>query len=201
MKEIRNRRRVEMKDFEKIVAKNRGAVTIQDLSGYTMLGKGADGSVFQLTSEKCVKVFINEDTRKKELDALKLGQSSPIIPKLFEYGTNYIVMEFVKGYNLKHLLRKEKKLSEEIVKKILSMLNEMKAVGFKRLDIEVRHIFFNERGEIKVIDLKRAFNTNRSVPTKLLTGLKKLGFLKEFLDHVSRLSPAKYEEWKNLVFE
>ncbi|QIZ09428.1 kinase [Priestia megaterium] len=190
-----------MKDFEKIVAKNKGTVTLQDLSGYTKIGKGADGSVFQLTPEKCVKVFVNEDTQKKELNALQIGQSSPIIPKVYEYGSNYIVMEFVKGYNLKQLLKKEKKLSEAIVGKILSMLDEMKAVGFTRLDIEVRHIFFNEQGEIKIIDLKRAFNTDRSVPTKLLSGLKKLGFLQDFLEHVSKLSPAKYEKWKNLVIE
>jgi predicted Ser/Thr protein kinase len=190
-----------MKDFEKIVAKNKGTVTIKNLSGYTMIGKGADGSVFQLTHEKCIKVFVNEDTRKKELDALQLGQFSLIIPKLYEYGANYIVMEFVKGYNLKHHLRKEKKLSEEIVGKILSMLDEMKAVGFTRLDIEVRHIFFTELGEIKVIDLKRAFHTDRSVPTKLLTGLNKLGYLEEFLKHVNQLSPSKYKEWKNLRIE
>ncbi|MBT2734800.1 RIO1 family regulatory kinase/ATPase [Bacillus sp. ISL-7] len=190
-----------MKDFEKIVAKNKGTVTIQDLSGYTMIGKGADGSVFQLTPEKCVKVFVNEDTQKKELSALQIGQSSPIIPKLYEYGSNYIVMEFVKGYNLKHLLKKEKKLSEAIVGKILSMLDEMKAVGFTRLDIEVRHIFFNELGEIKVIDLKRAFYTDRAVPTKLLSGLKKLGYSEEFLQHVNKLNPSKYKEWKNLGIE
>ncbi|MEH7500988.1 kinase [Neobacillus drentensis] len=187
-----------MKDFENIVAKNKGTVTIQDLSGYTMVGKGADGSVFQLTPEKCVKIFVNEDTQKKELNALQIGQSSPIIPKLYENGANYIVMEFVKGYNLKHYLKKEKKLPEAIVGKILSMLDEMKAVGFTRLDIEVRHIFFNELGEIKVIDLKRAFITDRSVPTKLLSGLKKLGYLEEFLNHVNKLSPSKYKKWKNL---
>lgn len=190
-----------MKDFNKIVAKNKGTVTIQDLSGYTMLGKGADGSVFQLTPEKCVKIFVNEDTQKKELNALQLGQSSPIIPRLYEYGSNYIVMEFVNGYNLKHYLKKEKKLSEAIVGKILSMLDEMKSLGFTRLDIEVRHIFFNELGEIKVIDLKRAYNTNRSVPTKLLAGLKKLGYLEEFLKHVNQLNPSKFKEWKNLVIE
>jgi putative serine/threonine protein kinase len=190
-----------MNDFDKIEAKNNGIVTLQDLSGYTMIGKGADGSVFQLTPDKCVKIFVNEDTQKKELNALQLGQSSSIIPKLYENGANYIVMEFVKGNNLKHYLKKEKKLSEAIVEKILSMLDEMKAVGFTRLDIEVRHIFFNELGEIKVIDLKRAYNTNRSVPTKFLTGLKKLGFLSEFLDHVSKLNPSKFEEWKNLINE
>jgi putative serine/threonine protein kinase len=190
-----------MNDFEKIVAKNKGTVTIQDLSGYTMLGRGADGSVFQLTPEKCVKVFVNEDTQKKELNALQIGQSSPIIPKLYEYGTNFIVMEFINGINLKHYLKKEKRLSETIVKKILAMLDEMKTVGFTRLDIEVRHIFINELSEIKVIDLKRAFNTDRSVPTKLLSGLKKLGYLEEFLKHVNKLNPSKYKEWKNLKIE
>ena len=29
-----------MKNFENIVAKNKGTVTIQDLSGYTMIGRG-----------------------------------------------------------------------------------------------------------------------------------------------------------------
>jgi putative serine/threonine protein kinase len=197
--EISKKRRLEMKDFERIVAKKKGTVTVQDLSGYTMLGKGADGSVFQLTSEKCVKIFVNEDTQKKELNALQLGQSSPIIPKLYEYGFNYIVMEFVKGFNLKHYLKKEEKLSEALVGKILSMLDEMKTVGFTRLDIEVRHIFFNELGEIKIIDLKRAFNTVRSVPTKLLTDLKKIGYMEEFLEHVKKLRPSLYKEWKNLV--
>jgi putative serine/threonine protein kinase len=190
-----------MKDFEEIIAKNKGTVTIQDLSSYTMIGKGADGSVFQLTPEKCVKIFVNDDTRKKELNALQIGKSSSIIPKLYEYGSNYIVMEFVNGYNLKYYLKKEKKLPEVIVGKILSMLDEMKAVGFTRLDIEVRHIFFTELGEIKVIDLKRAFHTDRSVPTKLLTGLNKLGYLEEFLKHVNQLSPSKYKEWKNLGIE
>ncbi|MFL6562361.1 MAG: kinase, partial [Bacillus sp. (in: firmicutes)] len=63
-----------MNDFEKIVAKKKGAITIKDMNGFTMLGKGADGSVFQLSLEKCVKIFVNEETRKKELHALQIGQ-------------------------------------------------------------------------------------------------------------------------------
>ena len=33
--EISKKRRLEMKDFEKIVVKKKGTVTIQDLSGYS----------------------------------------------------------------------------------------------------------------------------------------------------------------------
>jgi putative serine/threonine protein kinase len=190
-----------MKDFNKIVAKNKGSITLQDLSGYTMIGKGADGSVFQLTTKKCVKVYVNEDNQKKELNALQIGQSSSVIPRLYEYGSNYIVMEFVNGGNLKAYLKKEKQLPESIVKKILFMFEELKKVGFARLDTEVRHIFFNEREEIKVIDHKRAFTTVRSVPTKLFTGLKKLGYLEEFLAHVKKINPSLYKEWKNISLE
>ncbi|MEH7748479.1 kinase [Neobacillus drentensis] len=187
-----------MNDFNKIAAKNNGKITIQDLSGFTMLGKGADGSVFQLTPVKCVKVFVNEETQKRELNALQIGQSSSVIPRLYEYGSNYIVMELVNGGNLKAYLKKEKQLPKPIVLKILFMLEELKRIGFTRLDTEVRHIFFNELEEIKVIDHKRAFTTNRSVPTKLFTGLKKLGYLEEFLSHVKEINPSLYREWKKI---
>ncbi|MCM3118281.1 kinase [Neobacillus sp. MER 74] len=187
-----------MNDFNKIAAKNNGKITLQDLNGFPMLGKGADGSVFQLSPEKCVKVYVNEDNQKKELNALQIGQSSSVIPRLYEYGSNYIVMELVNGGNLKAYLKKEKQLPKLIAMKILFMLTELKKVGFARLDTEVRHIFFNELGEIKVIDHKRAMTTERSVPTKLFTGLKKLGYLDEFLRHVKELNPSLYEEWKKI---
>jgi putative serine/threonine protein kinase len=104
-------------------------------------------------------------------------------------------MEFVKGYSLKYYLKKEKRLPKSIVKKILFMLDEMQIVGFTRKDTEVRHILFNEQGEIKVIDHKRALTTYRSCPSKLLSGLQKIGFLEEFLGHVNKLRPSLYKEW------
>lgn len=184
-----------MRNFEEIPAKNKGIVKTLDLTVCRLIGKGGDGSVYQLTPERCVKIFVNEETQKRELKALKVGQASTIIPRIYEYGINYIVMEFVKGYSLKYYLKKEKRLPESIVKKILFMLDEMQIVGFTRKDTEVRHILFNEQGEIKVIDHKRALTTYRSCPSKLLSGLQKIGFLEEFLGHVNKLRPSLYKEW------
>lgn len=138
-----------MNDFDKIATKNKGKITIQDLNGFTMLGKGADGSVFQLSPEKCVKVYVNEDNQKKELYALQIGQSSSVIPRLYEYGSNYIVMELVNGGNLKAYLKKEKQLPKLIAMKILFMLAELQKVGFTRLDTEVRHIFLMSWEKLK----------------------------------------------------
>jgi putative serine/threonine protein kinase len=188
-----------MEEYWAVIANNNGTVRIKDLEGYKRIGKGADGSVFQLTSGRCIKVFEKKQTKALELKALQVGQLSPVIPRLYEDGPNYIVMEYVKGISLPQYLKKEKQFPEPIVEKILAMLAELKRIGFERCDTEVRHILFNEDMEIKVIDLKRAFGSVRSNPTKLLKGIEKKGYLEEFMQHVNKLSPTLYEEWKNSI--
>jgi len=188
-----------MEEFSAIVAKNKGKPSTKNLKKYKLIGKGADGSVFQLTADRCVKIFEKEQTKELELKALQAGQSSPVIPRLYADGPNYIVMEYVKGISLPQYLKKEKQLPEPIVKKILAMLTELERVGFERRDTEVRHILFNEKMEVKVIDLKRAFGSFRSNPTKLFKGLEKKGYLEEFMQHVKNLNPSLYNGWKSII--
>lgn len=188
-----------MEEYQKILANNKGTISVNDLKGYEMIGKGADGRVFRLTSDRCIKVFYKEQTKALELNAIQVGQSSRIIPRLYEEGSNYIVMEYVRGISLPQFLKKEKQLPEPIVKKILNMLVEMKKVGFTRIDTEVRHILFNENMEIKVIDLKRAFGSDRPIPTKLFKGIKKRGYSEELMKHVKNIDPALYKVWKNTI--
>lgn len=186
-----------MKEYSEIVKNDKGTVSIKDLNGYKVIGKGSDGTVFQLTSDRCIKVFYHTQTKALELNALQVGQSSPIIPRIYEDGANYIIMEYIKGSSLPQLLKKEKQLPEPIVEKILAMFVEMKKMGFERIDTEVRHILFNEDMELKVIDLKRAFGSVRSIPSKFLKGIKKKGDYEEFMKHVKNLDPSLYKEWKN----
>lgn len=189
----------EMERFKAIVAKHKGILSINDLRGYQLIGKGADGSVFQLTSDRCVKIFESQKTKQLELKALKAGQTSPIIPRLYEDGPNYIVLEYIDGISLPKYLKKEKHVPKHIAVKVLYMLDEMKKIGFTRCDTEVRHILFNEQMDIKVIDLKRAYNSIRPNPSKLLKGFKAKGYLEEFMQHVNQLDPVIYEEWKSLM--
>ncbi|TYR80920.1 kinase [Priestia megaterium] len=167
----------------------------KDLEKYTLIGDGKDGEIYQITDNKCVKLFFKEETQKKELEALQAGQSSPVIPKLYGFGDNYIVMEYITGISLARHLKREKQLTEELTNKILLMLDELKKLGFTRWDAEVRHILINQEGNLKVIDHKRAFTSNSPIPTKLLKGLSKLGVSSVFLEHVNKLRPALYKEW------
>lgn len=188
-----------MEEYRAIIANNKEAISINDLKEYRLIGKGADGSVYQLTADRCIKIFEKEQTKALELKAFQVGQSSPVIPRLYEDGSNYIVMEYVRGISLPQYLKKEKQLTEPIVEKILAMLVELEKIGFNRRDTEVRHILFNEDMEVKVIDLKRAFGSVRSTPTKLIKGIKKKGYLKEFMQHVNNLNPTLYKEWNHSI--
>ncbi|MGG2014774.1 AarF/UbiB family protein [Bacillus sp. S10(2024)] len=179
MKAYFNKRRVSRKDIEK----------------YKLIGSGKDGEVYQLNDNKCVKIYYLEETRKKELKALAIGQSSPIIPRLYEYGENYIVMEYIRGISLARHLKREKKITEELTGKILIMLSELKKLGFTRWDTEVRHVLINEKGQLKVIDHKRAFTLNRKTPIKLLMGFEKLGLAEDFLKDVRNIQPSVYKTW------
>ncbi|QOQ55089.1 serine/threonine-protein kinase [Bacillus amyloliquefaciens] len=166
------------------------------LEDYPLIGKGKDGEVYLLTPNQCIKYFFEEETCKKELAAFQIGQVSPVIPRLYEYGDHYIVMEYVQGTSLASHIKTEKSLSAELTAAVLNMLDELKDLGFTRWDAETRHILINEHGELKVIDHKRAFSSDARVPVKLLKGLEKYGLAAEFLTTVKKLDPSRYLEWQ-----
>lgn len=173
----------------------RKKIRIEDLQGFKRIGGGKDGEVFQVSSDKCVKVFYNEDTQRQELKALKVGQSSSIIPRLYKYGDNYIVMEYINGTSLARQLKKKNKVTKDLTKDILLLLTELKRIGFNRLDAETRHILITKNNDLKVIDHKRAFTSRRCVPRKLLKGLHKYELAHDFLVHVKNIQPSVYHSW------
>ncbi|GAA3329503.1 hypothetical protein GCM10020331_077830 [Ectobacillus funiculus] len=71
---------------------------------------------------------------------------------MYEAGSNYIVMEYIKGQSLEEYLNLYGFFPEPIVRQILYVFQEMKRVGFKRIDARLRHMFLTDEGVIKVID-------------------------------------------------
>ncbi|MDZ3952437.1 AarF/UbiB family protein [Bacillus thuringiensis] len=174
---------------------NKRKISRRDVVKYKLIGDGKDGEVYQLSCDKCVKIFFQEETQKKELRALVIGQSSPVIPRLYGYGENYIIMEYIQGISLACHLKKEKEITEELAERLLIMLDELKKIGFTRWDTEIRHVLINEEGQLKVIDHKRAFTSNKEVPTKLLKGFKKFGLSQDFLNYVKNKRTSVYNTW------
>ena len=174
-------------------------VEVVNHSPLTMMGKGRQGAVFQVSDEVCVKVFGNTEDCEREHYALTLGQQTNLFPKVYAKGPLYIAMEIIKGVDLREYLQSHP-LTEELSMKLIDMLIIFKEIGYDRIDHHKRQIYLQPDGNLKVIDVARTVWRDRvyPYPRKLLTSLGE-EYKELFLSHVQALSPELYEEWKHYI--
>ncbi|RXT13959.1 AarF/UbiB family protein [Ammoniphilus sp. CFH 90114] len=192
-----------MEDFKSIKVKVREQrklgetkLKVKNPTTYKLIGQGAQGAVFKLSSKRCVKIYAKKTSAKKELKAIEAGQRMSFMPKLYESAPTYIVMEYIKGKDLKRHLRKHGEVSELIVKQVLDILSNMKKLKFTRLDMRLRHILVTKDEELKVVDHVNAYTTKSSKPRLFLKDLKREKLLKPFLKEVKKIDRALYKEWR-----
>jgi predicted Ser/Thr protein kinase len=185
-----------MEDFKSIiVTKGPLGLEIHNPTNYPLIGNGAQGAVFKLSEDKCVKIYTNSLQASMEQEALKAGSHLAFFPRVYETGTNYIVMDFFNAPTLKEYLRNCTYIPDSITVKLLYILAEMKKANFTMVDAPLRHIFVLENEELKVIDHVNAFKRMHPVPLKLLRDLKMMLLKDSFLAEVKRLEPETFREW------
>lgn len=186
-----------MEDFRKItVRKGSGhKVSVNNPTTLEMIGSGDQGAVFLLSPEYCVKIYGKSSYARQEARAYRACKRSMYFPRLVESGSNYNIMEYVKGMSLKNYIRQKGEITFSITVQFVMAIKEMKKQGFSKLDIPPRHIIVTDTGHIKIIDLVNSYRTNKGMPFALLTYLRKQGLLETFLSQVYRIDQELYQEW------
>ena len=174
-----------------VVIQNYGEYNKKNLK---FIGKGIHGKVYKINEDKCIKIFKKNSYCKKELSTLQMSQNNKHFPKIFQWGENYIVREYIDGIELDKYL-KNNPLTLELSEKLIELYEALEAVGFKRLDIVLFHIFINKDGNLRLIDTARVMKEKTTYPKLLMDGLKKLGYKIEFINHVKILRSELYERW------
>ncbi|MFS0824126.1 hypothetical protein [Bacillus sp. 1P02SD] len=164
-----------------------------------MIGKGVHGAVFQVNDDVCVKIYGEEDVCARELYALSLGQHTSLFPKVFCSGPNYIAMEMVYGIDLREYLQSQP-LTKNLSEKLIHLLTTYKQIGLERIDHHKRHIFVQDDGNLKVLDVGTTVWRNRvyPYPRKLLNSLGDQ-YQGLFLEHVKEMAPQLHEEWQKYI--
>jgi predicted Ser/Thr protein kinase len=176
-------------------------IDFQKLTPYPLVGRGAQGAVFKISPDTVVKVYKHQEDVDSEIEVLLAAQESTIVPKVYEVGPKYVIMEYVEGPSLDQYLETNPEMTEELTAKVLFMLKEMQRLNFTRLDARLRHILVSKQGDLKVIDHVNSFIKQFSRPEFMMMELKELGLLKVFLQHVKKLDPETYKEWADFEKE
>lgn len=166
-----------------------------DLKKLKCIGKGRHGTVYKIDDHKCLKIFKERRTCKKEIETLAMAQGNSFFPKLYDFGEKFIIREFAPGIELDKYL-KDNPLTFELSKKIIEIYIALGEVGYKRQDTALLHIFINEKGDLRVIDTAKAMSISSKYPNLILTDLKKLGYKETFLEHVKEINPEIYKSLK-----
>ncbi|MGE6593764.1 hypothetical protein ACQKFU_30465 [Bacillus mycoides] len=170
-------------------------VKIDSAITQTLIGKGHQGAVYRVSEDQCVKIYGKIEHANREKNVLLSSQHLSFIPKVFETGSNYILMEYLSGPDLNTFLKKQSVLSEDITRQLLYILRKMKKSGFKKIDAPLRHIIVTNNG-FKLVDHVYSFSHEQKIPLELFKNLGERNFLDSFLEQVKAIDPKTHAKWK-----
>ena len=158
-----------------------------------LLGQGGMGIVYKARQprlDRCValKILPAEAGRDPAFaerfarEARALAKlSHPSIVTVYDFGENdgrfYLLMEFVDGVNLRHLLRERRLKPEEalkIVPQICEALQYAHEQGVVHRDIKPENILLDKRGQIKIADFGLAKLLGQKAANSGLTGSQQI---------------------------
>lgn len=168
-------------------------INIKDLE---FIGKGTQGKVYLIDSQKCIKIFKRKKECNNEVKTLLMAQGDTHFPKLYEFGVNYIIREYVNGIELNEYLLKEN-LTPQLSKKLIELYESIVNVGYLRKDAAIFHILIMPSGELKLIDTANAMKKKSTIPSLLISGLEDIGCKEDFFIFLKSNRPDLHVHWIN----
>ncbi|PHD54921.1 hypothetical protein COF61_30740 [Bacillus toyonensis] len=190
-----NRKNLDFRNISVLHGGSGNGVKIDSAITQTLIGKGHQGAVYRVSEDQCVKIYGKIEHVNREKNVLLSSQHLSFIPKVFETGSNYILMEYLSGPDLNTFLKKQSVLSEDITRQLLYILKKMKKSGFKKIDAPLRHIIVTNNG-FKLVDHVYSFSHEQKIPLELFKNLGERNFLDSFLEQVKAIEPKTYAKWK-----
>ncbi|WP_297428137.1 protein kinase [Clostridium sp.] len=159
------------------------------------LGQGHNGIVYELPNKKAIKIFLKKKVCIDEGSILARTNGSQYFPKLYKRGKFYVVRDLVEGKRLdKHI--KQSGLSDKLIKNIYELLQELKKLKFKKLDIRCKDIYVSRNEKLMIIDPKKAYSRKVDYPRHLMKGLNKIDVLEEFFEGIKKIDPKTAVTWE-----
>ncbi|MDY8166250.1 hypothetical protein [Bacillus thuringiensis] len=189
-----NRKNLDFRNITVLHGGTGNGVQIDSTITQALIGQGHQGAVYRVSEDQCVKIYGKTEHANREKNVLLSSQHLSFIPKVFETGPNYVLMEYLSGPDLNTFLKKQSAFSEDITRQLLYILKKMKKSGFKKIDAPLRHIIVTNKG-FKLVDHVYSFSHDQKIPLELFRNLGERNFLDTFLEQVKAIDPKTYAKW------
>lgn len=174
--------------------KSRKSNTIIKLENCTFLGKGHSGSVYLMPDNRVVKIFKNPGSCSEEYHILKKVANGPYFPEPYEFHSHYMIREYIDGININDYIKKNG-ASKKLMLELIYLLEYMKNVGFKKIDVRFVHVFVQNHKNLRIIDPRHSFTKKTKFPYHLLQDLKYANCLELFWKVLKSERPNLYTKW------
>lgn len=169
-----------------------------DVNKLKLIGQGHQGKVYLLPNDKVLKVFYNPNSCRKQLEILLSAKDSRFFPTVFDFDSYSIIMSFVYGSRLSFYLR-HNNISKHLSLELVRLIDELKKLGFTKLDARLGHIFLQPDDTVKVIDPRESYERIQTYPRSMLKGIRKHGDLRAFFDYIKKDYPDYYKYWRKMI--
>jgi predicted Ser/Thr protein kinase len=159
-----------------------------------LLGEGAQGKVYRIDGSRCIKIFKRPQCLQRELDNLRMAAHEPCFPKVYEWGKDYIIREYMEGIELGQYLQKSP-LTKSISWQLVELLRAFERLHFRRIDTQLKNVIITSKGKLRPIDFVNSMSKKQLYPKLLLGQLKKINMKKTFLEHVKLIDKALFNKW------
>ena len=159
------------------------------------LGQGNNGVVYSLPENKVIKLFVERRVCKDEGYVLYKAEGSDFFPKMYKWGSLYIVREKVEGIQLDKYIKRYG-INREISMSIYELIKEFKKLRFSKIDTRCKDIYVMKNNKVMLIDPKKCYKRSISYPRHLMKGLLKFQVLDEFIYYIKEIDKKQGREWK-----
>lgn len=164
------------------------------LDGSKFLGRGHSGSVYLMPNGNVIKIFKSEESCINEYLILQSVRGNAHFPTAHECRGNCMIREYVPGICVTEYI-KAHGLTKKLALNLISLIEDFKRLGFKKLDMRCSHIFVQPDESVRVIDPRNHYTQYTPYPAHLFRNLKGLKVFDQFSAILKDYSPDLYNSW------
>ena len=125
-----------------------------NLGKLKVVGKGKTGVIVLLDEKRVIKIRRSDSPKESlEIEAKIQTLAFPVAPKVYDYGKNFIVMDYIEGDNLNNT-RKNKNVIIDLLLKAKELEN--RKIEHKELARPYKNVIVSENDNVYIIDYDSA---------------------------------------------